>query len=356
MSLKLNLTSPARLGKPLSATYMYFTLLLLFNFRPYFKRDEQDEFSVLVIIQCDSGHSNGDLIACARNRIYDVRSEKEGDTHVVFVIHLPHQAASSSFVGFQGDPWISVHIDDLRPTSDGTIIPYEAMDTAISQLFLGSIVPEDQFGAPMDQGETATNLDDEEGDVEMDSRLHRPSTREGNAHSEQMPPLEGGDEGESMDEDAVPHNEEEENSDKMSTGSAGREDSEEETMEGEGPMAAAGMLGTGDEQPTLPPPQCRRLHGCIQAAASKLQDDNKRRATQRVEILVNLIPKDIPLPLGKLLVVAGATTKTTTKDYCLYLSVSNCRSTRVSRDPCSACLQCSETERPGLGTGQAVGP
>ena len=93
---------------------------------------------------------------------------------MVFVIHLPHQAANSTFVGFQGDPWISVHIDDVRPTSDCTIMPYEAMGTAISQLFLGHIAADDQFGLPMDQ-ENATNANNkEDSDTEMDSRpLHR---------------------------------------------------------------------------------------------------------------------------------------------------------------------------------------
>ena len=82
----------------------------------------------LVIIQCDSGHLNGDLIACARYRIYDLKARiHEGlTTHVLFVINLPQQVASSSFVGFQGDPWISSHIDDLRPPSDNTVAPDKA--------------------------------------------------------------------------------------------------------------------------------------------------------------------------------------------------------------------------------------
>ena len=79
----------------------------------------------LVIIQCDSGHLNGDLIACARYRIYDLNARIDEGliTHVLFIIHLPQQVASSSFVGFQGDPWISAHIDDLRPPSDNRVAP-----------------------------------------------------------------------------------------------------------------------------------------------------------------------------------------------------------------------------------------
>ncbi len=211
---------------------------------------------------------------------------------MVFVIHLPHQAANSSFVGFQGDPWISVHIDDLRPTSDSTIMPYEAMSTAISQLFMGNITPDDQFGLPMDQEGAADASNKDESDTEMDSK---PSRREDEREGKQIPPPELEEGGESMDEDELPSNEE--NGERMSEGSGPDE------TEGEG-MEEEATLGDAEVPPpmtmTLPPPQCQRLHGCIQAAASKLQDDNKRRATQRVEILVNLIPKDIQFPLGKM--------------------------------------------------------
>jgi hypothetical protein len=271
---------------------------------PYFKGGEEDDSSILVIIQCDSGHANGDLIACARNRIYDVRSEKERDTHVVFVIHLPHQAANSSFVGFQGDPWISVHIDDLRPTSDSTIMPYEAMGTAISHLFLGNIAPPgDQFGLPMDQEGADDANNKEDSGTEMDNR---PFRGKDNQEGAQIPPHEQEGEGESMDEDELPPGEE--NGDRMSEGSRPGGEYEGERMEEEITAVGGGSDGGVDEllsQPStaLPPPQCQRLHGCIQAAASKLQDDNKRRATQRVEILVSLVPKDIHFPLGKLCMI-----------------------------------------------------
>ena len=209
---------------------------------------------------------------------------------MVFVIHLPHQMANTSFVGFQGDPWVSVHIDDLRPTSNSTIMPYEAMDTRICELFLGG-TPSDQFGTPMDQ-RGAASMDDEESDLEMDSRASKAS---GSANVPQRPPLEKeNDEGERMDEGQVPPDD-----DRMSEGSSA-EHSGGETMEVEHPVASNGVRHELSHLDPLPTPQCWRLHGCIQAAASKLQDDNKRRATQRVEILVNLIPKDIPLPLGKL--------------------------------------------------------
>ena len=116
---------------------------------PLFRRDEEDIQNHLLVIQCDSGHLNGDLIACARYRVYDERvnafnrtkiQNRNGVTHVLFIINLPHQVTASSFVGFQGDPWISAHIDDLRPTSSDTIEPLYALASTISDLFIGGYI------------------------------------------------------------------------------------------------------------------------------------------------------------------------------------------------------------------------
>jgi hypothetical protein len=116
---------------------------------PIFQRDEEDKQNRLLVIQCDSGHLNGDLIACARYRVYDERvnalnknkiQNRDGVTHVLFIINLPHQVSSSTIVGFQGNPWISSHIDDLRPTSSDTIEPLHAIATNISELFIGEYV------------------------------------------------------------------------------------------------------------------------------------------------------------------------------------------------------------------------
>ena len=121
----------------------------LFFDSPMFQRDEEDKQNRLLVIQCDSGHLNGDLIACARYRVYDERvnalnknkiQNRDGVTHVLFIINLPHQVSSSTFVGFQGNPWISSHIDDLRPTSTDTIEPLHAIATSISELFIGGYI------------------------------------------------------------------------------------------------------------------------------------------------------------------------------------------------------------------------
>ncbi len=161
------------------------------------------------------------------------------------------------------------------------------MGTAISHLFMGT-TPADDHGTPMDQGGAANDEMEEDSDTEMDTK---PSTRRSAKRgddSNHMAVLDIEDEGGSMDEDEMPLSEE-----MMSEGSEPAE-FEIDKMEEE-----AAVSVKEPHQLSVLPPQCQRLHGCIQAAASKLQDDNKRRATQRVEILVNLIPKDtIQFPIG----------------------------------------------------------
>ncbi|XP_064403130.1 E3 ubiquitin-protein ligase RNF213-like isoform X2 [Halichondria panicea] len=123
---------------------------------PKFIRDDVDDAKpFLVIVQCDSGHLNSDLIACARYRVCDeaIRAKDKNKIHggnnidvtrILFVIHLPQQEVKSQFVGFQGDPWISVHIDDLRATSEITVIPEQALNASISELFIGKLREKNQ--------------------------------------------------------------------------------------------------------------------------------------------------------------------------------------------------------------------
>ena len=103
-----------------------------------------------MIIQCDSGHLYGDLVACARYRIEDEKEkalrkkgkslrEKKvvtGTTHVLFIIHLPRRGGSRgfSFVGFQGGSWISAHIDDIHVQSEAALT-LDALNVTISELF-----------------------------------------------------------------------------------------------------------------------------------------------------------------------------------------------------------------------------
>ena len=105
-------------------------------------RKDESASPCLVIIQCDSGHINGDLIACARYRIYDMRVKalhNKSKCHVVFIVHLPVHISQSTFVGFQGDPWISCHIDQLRPSGENDITLEVAQRMSVSEIFYGGL-------------------------------------------------------------------------------------------------------------------------------------------------------------------------------------------------------------------------
>ena len=109
---------------------------------------------VLLLIQCESGHQKGDLIACARYRINDekIKANQQmpnppGRIYVVLIIYLPRQTSSLTFVGFQGEPWVSVHIDDLRPINED-ITSLNALRSPISVLFHSCSTSDGLVGHP----------------------------------------------------------------------------------------------------------------------------------------------------------------------------------------------------------------
>ena len=120
-------------------------------FRPIFRRYTGED--CLLIIQCDAGHLNIDLIACARHRIIDERvsalqMNTDTDqyvplqaTHVALIVQLPKQAGGTKFVGFQGAQWYSVHVDDLSPPKDLSLDLSTAFYHSMSEIFgMGSVV------------------------------------------------------------------------------------------------------------------------------------------------------------------------------------------------------------------------
>ncbi len=317
----------------------------------------------LVIIQCDSGHLNGDLIACARYRIYDLKARiDEGlTTHVLFVIHLPQQVASSSFVGFQGDPWISAHIDDLRPPSDNTVAPDKASTMTMSELFMGKrsrlrrSEPEEKLenlsyndlrGSDM-EGDSYKEMEpsgsiEDSGEYDRNEEMQRDMEDLTTSDSED----EGKDStfqknrwakknlnlrvqrGEDMDIEI-----EGRDSQPMYDSTMNVDDIEDEELTLTPPptlysgdnltsVTVAQSINVSSPEPVavrskndkkltgpslIAPvemevvestsPLYTRLHSCIQAAASRLKDDAYKRSTKRVQLLVRLISKDI-LHLG----------------------------------------------------------
>ncbi|KAH3728508.1 hypothetical protein DPMN_054465, partial [Dreissena polymorpha] len=93
----------------------------------------------LLVIQCDSGDVNSNLIACARYCVMDefekVREILVEPTHIVLIVQLPRKAGGC-FNGFQCGVWHSVHIDDLYPEDSRLPSINEIQNKALSELFL----------------------------------------------------------------------------------------------------------------------------------------------------------------------------------------------------------------------------
>ncbi|XP_072028881.1 E3 ubiquitin-protein ligase rnf213-alpha-like [Amphiura filiformis] len=83
--------------------------------------NEHQDKERLLLVQCEDGNRNGQLIACASYCILDEKQQIEPvaacapqkPAHVVFIINLARM--SSGFATFPGGQWKWVHIDDVRP-------------------------------------------------------------------------------------------------------------------------------------------------------------------------------------------------------------------------------------------------
>ncbi|XP_028416584.1 E3 ubiquitin-protein ligase rnf213-alpha-like [Dendronephthya gigantea] len=97
----------------------------------------------LLLVQCDNGEANSNLIACCRHLVDDTRRRKiesfDGPVkpiHVVFIIQLPKIAGGCQhFVGFQGGKWQSIHIDELLESSEQLPQIEQLMNRSVSDLF-----------------------------------------------------------------------------------------------------------------------------------------------------------------------------------------------------------------------------
>ncbi|XP_070188878.1 E3 ubiquitin-protein ligase rnf213-alpha-like [Littorina saxatilis] len=69
----------------------------------------------LLLVQCDSGDLNQNLIKCAQYCMQDLQPPDSTQHHVVFIIQLP-RIAGACFTGFLSGDWHCLHIDELRAT------------------------------------------------------------------------------------------------------------------------------------------------------------------------------------------------------------------------------------------------
>lgn len=180
-------------------------------------------------------------------------------THVVLIIYLPVQAEECSFVGFQGEPWLCCHIDDLRPSENGAITVEGADGVPISKLFYGALDNIDEKRDDKGDIESLLCIDiEDEEDKESSSCMKklRRSEDQKNGRSDLSRSLF---------------------------------DNTRKTLTIDH-HSWKGMMCT----------QCTRLNSCIQAAASHLQDynQNRERAAMRVKLLINAIPPNPVFPLG----------------------------------------------------------
>ncbi|XP_035692571.1 E3 ubiquitin-protein ligase rnf213-alpha-like [Branchiostoma floridae] len=72
----------------------------------------------LLVVQCDSGDINSNLIACASYTVQTERAQTGNlKSSVVFVIQLPRNTRKG-FSGLGGGQWLCYHIDDVHPPND----------------------------------------------------------------------------------------------------------------------------------------------------------------------------------------------------------------------------------------------
>ena len=98
----------------------------------------------LLLVQCDDGEANFNLIACCRYLVEDNRRRTIQDIiqtfvkpiHIIFIIQLPKIAGGCQhFVGFQGGKWRSAHIDELLESNDQLPQIEQLINRSVSDLF-----------------------------------------------------------------------------------------------------------------------------------------------------------------------------------------------------------------------------
>ncbi|CAC5422253.1 RNF213 [Mytilus coruscus] len=123
----------------------------------------------LLIVQCDCGDQNADLIACARYSIQgELKQTSEkliGNVYVILIIQLP-RVAGQTFTGFQCGLWHSVHIDELRPPPKKMPSLFDMYHKPVS-----AILEERRFKAAVKPGDDAKHFLETDIDIDTESEI-----------------------------------------------------------------------------------------------------------------------------------------------------------------------------------------
>ncbi|XP_068134511.1 LOW QUALITY PROTEIN: E3 ubiquitin-protein ligase RNF213-like [Hyperolius riggenbachi] len=221
--------------------------------------------NLILIIQTDfeEGSEGAHLVASAKySAVNEINKVNLTDVSVFvyFITKLPRVHGGTTYVGFRGGLWQSVHIDDLRKSKDMVADVTALQNLTISQLFY----TEERKEPVKDEGKQKAEVE-KDLDVEMAA---------GNEDQEVQPIGDG--------EEMRPHMEiDTEENDEMETE---QETPEEQEMDTDVPLPRPeDMLDT-----TI------LIRSCIQNAIALLRDEDNvdSRSTRRVEILINLLSTD----------------------------------------------------------------
>ncbi|XP_052217509.1 E3 ubiquitin-protein ligase rnf213-alpha-like [Dreissena polymorpha] len=109
---------------------------------------ESGSSSRLLVIQCDSGDKNAELLACAENCVveeFEKQKNDHGSKHIqiAFIVQLPRKVGGC-FSGYQCGIWRCVHIDDLYEVEQGFPKLTDLFGKSIGELLLSAVSSECQ--------------------------------------------------------------------------------------------------------------------------------------------------------------------------------------------------------------------
>ena len=132
----------------------------------------------LLLVQCDDGEANFNLIACCRYLVDDTRRRTIEDIptpvkpiHIIFIIQLPKIAGGCQhFVGFQGGKWQSAHIDELLESNEQLPQIEQLMNRSASDLFEPENVERGDNMQAMEIDQIPDGIQDIDVDADLDPR------------------------------------------------------------------------------------------------------------------------------------------------------------------------------------------